>query len=89
MWIVLISDHIIIIHHLDVMLHIYNTLEKIQVALEANWESTSVMMKFDLNPPLVDQWSHKSTQTVTNFCVDVVEVTWGHNNTLACVGEEK
>ena len=48
---VLISNHIIIIHDLDVILHIYNTLEKIQVALEANWKSTSVMMKFDLNPP--------------------------------------
>ena len=48
---VLISDHVIIIHHLDVMLHIYNTLGKIRVALAANWESTSVMMKFDLNPP--------------------------------------
>ena len=48
---VLISDHIIIIHPIDVMLHIYNTLEKIQVALVANWESTSVMMRFDLNPP--------------------------------------
>ena len=47
----LVSDHIIIIHHLDVMLHIYNTLEEFRVALEANWESTSVMMKFDLNPP--------------------------------------
>ena len=51
MWMVLISDHIIIIHHVDFMLHIYNTLEKIWVALESNWESTSVVMKFDLNPP--------------------------------------
>ena len=48
---VLVSDHIIIIHHLDVMLHIYNALEKIQVALVANWESTSVMMRIDPNPP--------------------------------------
>ena len=48
---VLISDHIIIIHHLDVMLHIYNTLEEIQVALEANWESTSIMVKIDCQPP--------------------------------------
>ena len=48
---VIIYDHIIILHHLDVMLHIYNTLVKIRVALEADWESTSVMMKFDLNAP--------------------------------------
>ena len=47
----LISDHIIIIHHLDFMLHIYNTLEEIRVALEANWESTSVMVKIDPQPP--------------------------------------
>ena len=47
---VLISDHIIIIHHLDVMLHIYNTLEEIRVALEANWENTSVMVKIDPQP---------------------------------------
>ena len=85
----IISDHIIIIHNLYVILHIYNKLIKIRVDLVVNWESTSVMMKFDLNPPLVDQWSHKSTQTVTNCCVDVVEVTWGHNNTLSCMGVEK
>ena len=48
---VLVSDHIIIIHHLDVMLHIYNTLEEIQVTLAANWESTSVMVKIDPQPP--------------------------------------
>ena len=48
---VLIIDHIIIIHLVYVMVHIYNTLDKIRVALEANWESTSVMMRFDLNPP--------------------------------------
>ena len=48
---VLVSDHIIIIHHLDVMLHIYNTLEEIRVALAANWESTSVMVKIDPQPP--------------------------------------
>ena len=48
---VLISDHIIIIHPIDVMLHIYNTLEEIQVALEANWESTSVMVRIDPQPP--------------------------------------
>ena len=48
---VLVSDHIIIIHHLDVMLHIYNTLEEIQVALEYNWESTSVIVKIDPQPP--------------------------------------
>ena len=47
---VLVSDHIIIIHHLDVMLHIYNTLEEIQVALAANWKSTSVMVKIDPQP---------------------------------------
>ena len=51
MWMVLISDHIIIIYHLDVMLHIYNTLEKIWVPLAANWEGTNVIMRFDLNPP--------------------------------------
>ena len=48
---VLISDHIIIIHHLDVMLHIYNKLEEIQVALAANWESTCVMVKIDPQAP--------------------------------------
>ena len=48
---VLISDHITIIHPIYVMLHIYNTLDKIQVALAASWESTSVMMRIDPNPP--------------------------------------
>ena len=48
---VLVSDHIIIIYHLYVMLHIYNTLEEIRVALVANWESTSVMVKIDPQPP--------------------------------------
>ena len=48
---VLVTDHIIIIHPLDAMVHIYNTLYKIRVALEANWESTSVLMRFDLNTP--------------------------------------
>ena len=48
---VLISGHIIIIHPIDIMLHIYHTLDKIQVALESNWESTSVMMRIDRNTP--------------------------------------
>ena len=48
---VIISEHIIFIHHLDVMLHIYNTLEEIRVALEANWESTSVVARIDPQPP--------------------------------------
>ena len=48
---VLISDHIIIIPPIDVMLHIYNTLDKIRVALAVNWENTSVMMRIDPNPP--------------------------------------
>ena len=48
---VLIYDHIIIIHHLHVMLHIYNILDKIRVALESNWEITSVMMRIDPNSP--------------------------------------
>ena len=48
---VLIAYHIIIIHLIDAMVQIYNTLDKIRVALEANWESTSVMMRFDFNPP--------------------------------------
>ena len=48
---VLIAYHIIIIHIVDSMVHIYNTLDKIRVALVAKWESTSVMMRFDLNPP--------------------------------------
>ena len=47
----LISDHITIIHNLDVMLHIYNTLEEIRVALAANWESTSVMVRIDPQSP--------------------------------------
>ena len=55
---VLLTDHIIIIRHLDIMLQIYNTLNKIRVALAANWESTSVMMKFDLNPP---RWTNGAT----------------------------
>ena len=48
---VLVSDHIISIHHLDFMLHIYNALEEIRVALQSNWESTNVMMKIDPQPP--------------------------------------
>ena len=48
---VLITDHIITVHILVVMVHIYRTLDKIHEALEANWESTSVMMRFELNPP--------------------------------------
>ena len=44
---VLIFYHIIIIHPIYVMLHIYNTLDKIRVALASNWESTSVMVKID------------------------------------------
>ena len=46
---VLITDHIIIIHLVDVILHIYNTLDQIRVALEANWEITSAMMRIDPN----------------------------------------
>ena len=48
---VLIIDHIIIIHLVDVILHIYDTLDQIQVALASNWESTSVMMRIDPNRP--------------------------------------
>ena len=48
---VIIYDHIITIHHLDVMLHIYNTLEEIRVPLAANWESMSVMVRIDPQPP--------------------------------------
>ena len=48
---VLITDHIIILHLVDVIVHIYNTLEKICDALEANWSCTCVMVRFDLNPP--------------------------------------
>ena len=48
---VLITDHIIIIHILDAMVHIYNTLDKIRVALAANWESTSVMMRIEPQAP--------------------------------------
>ena len=47
----LITDHIISVHLVDVMVHIYNTLDKIREARGANWESTCVMMRFDLNPP--------------------------------------
>ena len=47
---VLISDHTIIMNHLDVMLHIFNIFEEIRVALAANWESTSVMVKVDPQP---------------------------------------
>ena len=48
---VLISDHITIIHLLDVILHIYNTLDQIRVDLVANWESTSVMVRINPQPP--------------------------------------
>ena len=48
---VLITDNIIIMHPLDYMVQIYNTLDKIRVALATNWESTSVMMRIDSNPP--------------------------------------
>ena len=48
---VLITDHIITVQLVDIMVHIYNTLEKICEALESNWECTSVMVRFDLNPP--------------------------------------
>ena len=48
---VLISDHIIIIPIVDVVLHIYNTLDQILVSLEANWEITSLMMRIDPQPP--------------------------------------
>ena len=48
---VLISDHIIIIHPIYIMLHIYNKLDKIRLALAANWESASVMVKIDPQPP--------------------------------------
>ena len=51
MWMVLISDHIIITNPIDVMLHIYNTLDKIWVALAANWESVSVMVRIDPQLP--------------------------------------
>ena len=53
MWMVLISYHIIIMHIVDFILHIYNTLDQIWVALAANWESTSVMVKIDPPTPLV------------------------------------
>ena len=48
---VLIIDHIIIVHLVDGMVHIYNTLEKNREALEANWICTCVMVRIDLNPP--------------------------------------
>ena len=48
---VLISDHIIIIDLVDVILHIYNTLDQIRADLEANWESTSVMVRIDPQAP--------------------------------------
>ena len=48
---VLIIDHIIIIHLVDVIVYIYNTLDKIREALAANWSYTYVMVKNDLNPP--------------------------------------
>ena len=70
---VLVSDHIIIIHHLDVMLHIYNTLEEIQVALAANWESTSVMVKIDPPTPLVGL---KELQLSPNSHKISCEVCW-------------
>ena len=51
MLMVLISDHIIIIHIVDVIGYIYNTLDKIHEALEANWSWTCVMVRFDLYSP--------------------------------------
>ena len=48
----LISNHYITAHLVDVMVHTYNTLETICEAQEANWKCTCVMVRFDLNPPL-------------------------------------
>ena len=58
---VLITDHIINAHLVDVIVHINNALEKIHEAQEANWSCTCVMVIFDLNPPYVDQWGSKSS----------------------------
>ena len=44
----------------DVIVHIYNTLKKNCEDQEANWSCTCVMVKFDLNPPYLDQWSSNS-----------------------------
>ena len=48
---VLIYDHIIIIHLVDVIFQIYKTLDQIRVDLVANWEGTSVMMRIDPQAP--------------------------------------
>ena len=48
---VLITNHIITLHLVDVMVHFYNTVDKIHEAQGANWECTCGMVIFDLNPP--------------------------------------
>ena len=57
---VLIADHIIIILLVDVIVHIYNTLEKIREAQEANWICTFVMVQSPLGGPMELQISPKS-----------------------------
>ena len=85
---VLIFDHIIIINIVDFIVYIYNTLDKIHEALAANWICTCVMVKNDLNPPQVDQWSSNSAQTITNQDVNTSEVCWVFNESQKSVGEK-
>ena len=63
---VLISNHYITTHFVDVIVHTYNILETIRDAQETNWSCACVMVRFDLNPPWVDQWRPNSAQIVTN-----------------------
>ena len=68
---VLITDHIITVYLVDVIVYIYNTLEKICEALAANWSCTCVMVKNDFNPPRWTNGAPTQTQTVTDQGVNV------------------
>ena len=85
---VLITDHIIILHLVYVIIHIYNTLEKIHESQESNWSCTCVMVIFDLNTHKVDQWSSNSSQIVMNQGVNIGEVCWGNDDSMECVSKQ-
>ena len=46
------------------------------------------MVRFDLNPPYVDQWRPNSAQTVMNQGVNIGEVCWGIKDSNSCMGEK-
>ena len=88
MWKVLISNHYITENLGDVYDTYLYYIGQIIEALETNWCATCVMVRFDLNPPYVDQWRPNSVQTVTNQGVNIGEVCWGIKDSKACVGEK-